>query len=113
MLKKYLKRVLLYRNWKLKRIPDLEELFDNIVEYDPSFDEFRELFQEATAFHFFERYFISAMTIHAIKVQSFLKVLAGQIIQSSGIQFDHNSLFFEIGFKSSCTAYFNSLISLV
>jgi len=56
MLEKYFKGFLLSKNWKLKRTHDLEELLDKIVEYDPSFEEFRELSQEATAFYFFERY---------------------------------------------------------
>lgn len=56
MLEKYLKGFLLSKNWKLKRTHDLEELLDNMVEYDSSFEDFRELSQETTAFYFFERY---------------------------------------------------------
>jgi len=56
MLEKYMKGFLLSKNWRLKRTHDLEELIDKMVEYDLSFEEFRELSQEATAFYFFERY---------------------------------------------------------
>jgi HEPN domain-containing protein len=56
MLEKYIKGFLLSKNWRLKRTHDLEELLDKMVEYDLSFEEFRELSQEATAFYFFERY---------------------------------------------------------
>ncbi|KAF5420993.1 MAG: HEPN domain-containing protein [Candidatus Methanocomedens sp.] len=56
MLEKYMKGFLLSKNWRLKRTHDLEELLDKMVEYDLSFEEFRELSQEATAFYFFERY---------------------------------------------------------
>ncbi len=56
MLEKYMKGFLLSINWRLKRTHDLEELLDKMVEYDLSFEEFRELSQEATAFYFFERY---------------------------------------------------------
>ena len=51
-----MKGFLLSKNWRLKRTHDLEELLDKMVEYDLSFEEFRELSQEATAFYFFERY---------------------------------------------------------
>jgi HEPN domain-containing protein len=56
MLEKYMKGFLLSKQWKLKRTHDLEELLDKMVDYDHSFEEFRELSQEATAFYFFERY---------------------------------------------------------
>ncbi|MBC2708132.1 MAG: HEPN domain-containing protein [ANME-2 cluster archaeon] len=56
MLEKYIKGFLPSKNWRLKRTHDLEELLDKMVEYDLSFEEFRELSQEATAFYFFERY---------------------------------------------------------
>jgi HEPN domain-containing protein len=50
MLEKYMKGFLLSKQWKLKRTHDLEELLDKMVDYDHSFEEFRELSQEATAF---------------------------------------------------------------
>jgi HEPN domain-containing protein len=56
MLEKYMKGFLLSKGWKLKRTHDLEELLDVMVEFDPSFEEFRELSQKATAFYFLERY---------------------------------------------------------
>jgi HEPN domain-containing protein len=56
MLEKYFKGFLLSKNWRLKRTHDLEVLLDKMVEYDSSFEDFRELSQETTAFYFFERY---------------------------------------------------------
>ena len=56
MLEKYMKGFLLSKGWKLKRTHDLEELLDEIVGHDPSFEEFREISQKATAFYFLERY---------------------------------------------------------
>ncbi len=56
MLEKYMKGYLLSKGWKLKRTHDLEELLDEMVEFEPSFEEFREISQKATAFYFLERY---------------------------------------------------------
>ncbi|KCZ70863.1 hypothetical protein ANME2D_02888 [Candidatus Methanoperedens nitroreducens] len=56
MLEKYMKGFLLSKGWRLKRTHDLEELLDVSVEFDQSFEEFRELSQKATAFYFLERY---------------------------------------------------------
>jgi len=56
MLEKYMKGFLLSKGWNLKRTHDLEELLDEIIEYDVSFEDFREISQKATAFYFLERY---------------------------------------------------------
>lgn len=56
MLEKYIKGFLLSKGWNLKRTHDLEELIDKMVEFDPSFEDFREICQIATAFYFLERY---------------------------------------------------------
>ncbi len=56
MLEKYMKGFLLSKGWNLKRTHDLEELLDEMVEFDQSFEEFREISQKATAFYFLERY---------------------------------------------------------
>lgn len=56
MLEKYMKGFLLSKGWKLKRTHDLEELLDEMVGFDPSFEGFREISQKATAFYFLERY---------------------------------------------------------
>ncbi|MCZ7403097.1 MAG: HEPN domain-containing protein [Candidatus Methanoperedens sp.] len=56
MLEKYMKGFLLSKGWKLKRTHDLEELLDEIIEFDLSFEDFREISQKATAFYFLERY---------------------------------------------------------
>lgn len=51
-----MKGFLLSKGWKLKRTHDLEEFFDEMVGFDLSFEEFREISQKATAFYFLERY---------------------------------------------------------
>ncbi len=56
MLEKYMKGFLLSKGWMLKRTHDLEELLDEMAEFDSSFEEFREISQKATAFYFLERY---------------------------------------------------------
>lgn len=56
MLEKYIKGFLLSKGWKLKRTHDLEELLDEMVKFDSSFEEFREISQKVTAFYFLERY---------------------------------------------------------
>lgn len=56
MLEKYMKGFLLSKGWKLKRTHDLEELLDEIIEFDASFEDSREISQKATAFYFLERY---------------------------------------------------------
>ncbi|MBI4042988.1 MAG: HEPN domain-containing protein [Deltaproteobacteria bacterium] len=55
-LEKFLKAFLLSKGWKLERIHDLESLINATLEFDPSFEEFREACQKITAFYFFERY---------------------------------------------------------
>ncbi len=45
MLEKYMKGFLLSKGWKLKRTHDLEELLDVMLEFDESFEDFREISQ--------------------------------------------------------------------
>jgi HEPN domain-containing protein len=69
MLEKYMKGFLLSKGWKLKRTHDLEELLDEMAEFDESFEEFREFSQKATAFYFLERYpfFSEELTIEEVE----------------------------------------------
>lgn len=61
-IEKYLKGYLLSRGWELERIHNLVKLIDYAVDFDPSFEDFRELCQRATAYYAVDRYpfFISA-----------------------------------------------------
>jgi len=61
-IEKYLKGYLLSRRWKLERIHNLVKLIDYAVDFDPSFEDFRELCQRATTYYTIDRYpfFISA-----------------------------------------------------
>lgn len=55
-LEKYLKGYLLSKNWKLRRIHDLEELLDDAVKLNPSFEKYRSLCQVATEYYIEDRY---------------------------------------------------------
>jgi HEPN domain-containing protein len=53
---KYLKGYLLYQRWKLERIHNLEALLNEAIQFDPDFERFRDLCEEATDFYTLERY---------------------------------------------------------
>jgi HEPN domain-containing protein len=53
---KYLKGYLLYQGWKLERIHNLEALLNEAIQFDPDFERFRDLCEEATDFYTLERY---------------------------------------------------------
>ncbi len=55
-IEKYLKGYLLSRGWKLERTHNLIKLLDYAVEYEPSFEDFRELCQKTTTYYIIERY---------------------------------------------------------
>lgn len=55
-LEKYLKGYLLSRNWKLRRIHDLEELLDDAIKLKPSFETYRPLCQTVTEYYIEDRY---------------------------------------------------------
>lgn len=51
-----LKGYLLSRGWKLERTHNLIKLLDYAVDFDPSFEDFRELCQRATTYYIIDRY---------------------------------------------------------
>ncbi len=53
---KYLKGYLLSKGWELEKTHNLVKLIDYAVEYDPSFEEFREICQRATPYYIIDRY---------------------------------------------------------
>ncbi len=53
---KYLKGYLLSQGWKLERIHNLEALLNEAIRFDPGFERFRDLCEEATDLYTFERY---------------------------------------------------------
>jgi len=53
---KFLKAFLLSKEWRLLRIHDLEPLLNAALEFEPSFEEYRETLQLITGFYFVERY---------------------------------------------------------
>ena len=53
---KYLKGYLIGKGWKLKRIHDLEDLLDHVLDYDKDFEVYRSLCQEVTEYYTEERY---------------------------------------------------------
>ncbi len=55
-LEKYLKGYLLSKDWRLRRIHDLEELLDTAVKKNPSLEKYRSLCRTATEYYVEERY---------------------------------------------------------
>ena len=53
---KYLKGYLLSRGWKLRRTHDLELLLNEVISYDPSFEEFRAACLKMVEYYVEERY---------------------------------------------------------
>jgi len=53
---KYLKGYLLAQGWELRRIHALETLLNEVIVYDPSFEEFRAVCQKITQYYVEERY---------------------------------------------------------
>ena len=53
---KYLKGYLILRGWRLERIHNLEVLLDKAIEYDPTFEEFREFGRTITTYYGNDRY---------------------------------------------------------
>jgi len=53
---KYLKGYLLSTGWKLRRIHHLETLLNEVIRYDPSFEEYRAACQKITQYYVEERY---------------------------------------------------------
>lgn len=55
-IEKYLKAFLIEKNWKLKKIHELDTLLDYAVDFDSSLEKFRVLCERATGYYFTERY---------------------------------------------------------
>ncbi|MEW5768084.1 MAG: HEPN domain-containing protein [bacterium] len=55
-IEKYLKGYLLSKGWKLRRIHELETLLNEVVGYEPSFEEFRQECLKITDYYIEERY---------------------------------------------------------
>ncbi|HLG29694.1 MAG TPA: HEPN domain-containing protein [Candidatus Brocadiales bacterium] len=73
-IEKYLKGYLLSKGWQLRRIHDLEELLDEVVSYDTSFEKFRSLCQVATEYYIEERYpFLIPSSLYEQELQEALK----------------------------------------
>jgi HEPN domain-containing protein len=73
-IEKYLKGYLLSKGWGLRRIHDLEELLDEAVSYDTSFEKFRSLCQVATEYYIEERYpFITPSSLNKQELQEALR----------------------------------------
>ena len=53
---KYLKGFLLSKGWKLRRVHDLETLLNEVLDYDPSFEQFRQECLKITDYYLEERY---------------------------------------------------------
>lgn len=55
-IEKYLKGYLLSKGWKLRRVHELETLLNDVIDYEPSFEEFREGCLKITDYYVEERY---------------------------------------------------------
>lgn len=55
-LEKYLKGYLLSKGWKLRKIHELETLLNDTIDYEPSFEEFRQECLKITDYYVEERY---------------------------------------------------------
>ena len=55
-LEKYIKAFLLSRQWKLRRIHELDALLDEAVKHSPDVEEFRDLCERVSGYYFAERY---------------------------------------------------------
>jgi HEPN domain-containing protein len=55
-LEKYLKAFLLSRQWKLRRIHELDALLDEAVRHDSALEAFRDLCERVSGYYFAERY---------------------------------------------------------
>ena len=53
---KYLKGYLILKGWRLERIHNLEALLDKAIEYDPTFEEFKEVGHKITTYYANDRY---------------------------------------------------------
>ena len=80
-IEKYFKGFLLSKGWELRKVHNLETLLNDVVEYDPSFEEFRDECLKVTDYYFEDRYpftAVSGLTEEEVK-QSL--VIARRIIE--------------------------------
>lgn len=71
---KYLKGFLLSKGWKLRRVHDLETLLNDVLDHDPSFEEFRQECLKITDYYFEERYPSTVMSeLTEVEVRSSLE----------------------------------------
>ena len=74
-LEKYLKGYLLSKGWELKRIHSLETLLNDVIDYELSFEEFREECMKITFYYVQERYpLIAASEITEEEIKKSLQV---------------------------------------
>ncbi|MDI6752713.1 MAG: HEPN domain-containing protein [bacterium] len=74
-IEKYLKGYLLSKGWMLKRIHNLETLLNDVIDYEPSFEEFRQEGLKITYYYIEERYpFIVASELTEEEVSHSLQV---------------------------------------
>ncbi|MEW5768268.1 MAG: HEPN domain-containing protein [bacterium] len=74
-LEKYIKGYLLSKRWKLKRIHNLETLLNDVVNYEPSFEEFRQECLKITYYYVEERYpFIVASELTDEEIRNSLQI---------------------------------------
>jgi len=72
---KYLKGFLLSKGWKLRRVHDLETLLNEVLDYEPSFEEFRQECLKITDYYLEERYpFTVASELTAEEVKNSLQI---------------------------------------
>lgn len=83
-----MKGFLLSKGWKLRRVHDLETLLNEVLDYDPSFEEFRQECLKITDYYLEERYpFTVASELTAEEVNKSLQT-ARKMIEKISTLFD-------------------------
>ena len=73
---KYLKGYLVFKGWKLRRVHDLDVLLNEVVVYEPSFEEFRQKCQKITEYYIEERYpFVLASEFTEEEIKDSLQIV--------------------------------------
>lgn len=87
---KYLKGYLLLKGWKLRRIHELETLLNDVIDYEPSFEEFRQECLKITDYYVEDRYpFTVASELSEEEVRNSLqaaKRMVDKIIRLVGVK---------------------------
>lgn len=77
---KYLKGYLLSKGWELRRIHELEVLLNEVIIYEPSFEEFRAACQKMTDYYMEERYpFAGASELTEDEIRESLNIAENMI----------------------------------